>query len=104
MLYNFRFDKITKPLIIVLVFDLILLFLLLLLDPTILKKKLKNNNEHGSSRFASVKEIKRTFTKSNLNNIIEAGFPVYYERKLGKFKNVYFDNKNSSFFIGRIYW
>ena len=99
MLYNFKFDKITKPLIIVLVFDLILLFLLLLLDPTILKKKLKNNNEHGSSRFASVKEIKRTFTKSNLNNIIEAGFPVYYERKLGKFKNVYFDNKSPHFLL-----
>lgn len=61
--------------------------------PRLTTKKIKNKNEHGSSKFADNKEIKKTFRKEKLNSISDAGgFPVYYEKLNNKYENVYFDD------------
>ena len=72
---------------------------IIIIEPRIFKRKLKNNNEHGSSKFADKKEIKANFDKEDLNNINKAGFPVWYEKENGKFKNVYYDNKSPHYVL-----
>ena len=55
--------------------------LFILLEPRFSKRKLENKNEHGSSKFADLKEIQNTFVKENINNINSVGFPVWYEKR-----------------------
>ena len=73
--------------------------LFILLEPRFSKRKLENKNEHGSSKFADLKEIQNTFVKENINNINSVGFPVWYEKRNGNFENVYFDNKSPHFLL-----
>lgn len=73
--------------------------LFILLEPRFSKRKLENKNEHGSSKFADLKEIQNTFVKENINDINSVGFPVWYEKKNGNFENVYFDNKSPHFLL-----
>lgn len=75
--------------------------LFILLEPRFSKRKLENKNEHGSSKFADLKEIQNTFVKENINDINSVGFPVWYEKKNGNFENVYFDNKSPHFLLIR---
>lgn len=65
---------------------------IVLIQPRLNQRKVKNKNEYGSSKFADIKEITKTFKKENLYHIKQAGFPIYYEKKNDKFTNVYFDN------------
>lgn len=58
------------------------------------KIKVSNKNEHGSSKFADLNEIKKTFDKEDLDHIIDGGFPVWFEKKNGKFTSAYVDNKS----------
>ncbi|UKI26716.1 MAG: hypothetical protein L6V91_08250 [Bacilli bacterium] len=51
-----------------------LIVFILLIEPRLSKKKIKNNNEHGSSKFADMKEIKDNINKEDLNDINKAGF------------------------------
>lgn len=67
---------------------------ILFIEPRITKSKVVNKNEHGSSKFADEKEIKKTFDREDLNNIEIGGFPVWYEKKNNKFTSVYVDNKS----------
>ena len=64
-----------------LILVLCIIIFLLCIQPRISKRKVENKNEHGSSKFADIKEIKQTFQKEPLNNIQEGGFPVWYEKK-----------------------
>ena len=65
---------------------------IVLIQPRLNQRKVKNKNEYGSSKFATKKEITKTFKKENIYNIKEAGFPVYFEKKNNQFESVYFDN------------
>ena len=65
---------------------------IVLIQPRLNQRKVKNKNEYGSSKFATKKEIAKTFKKENIYNIKEAGFPVYFEKKNNQFESVYFDN------------
>lgn len=60
------------------------------IEPIIARQKLKNNNEHGSARWATKKEIKKTFTKEKVSSINEVGFPIYFS-KFNKY--VWFDKE-----------
>lgn len=77
---------------IILCFVISAIIFIVFIEPKLNYKKLKSHNEHGSSKFANLKEISKTFHKENIYNINEAGFPVYYEKINNKFTNVYFDN------------
>lgn len=94
-----RFDSISPSMFLLLILVIGMIFFILIIEPKISKKKLKNNNEHGSSKFADLKEIKNNFDKEELNNIDKAGFPVWYEKENGKFKNVYYDNKSPHYVL-----
>ena len=76
--------------IILLIVLLIFLVLFIYIEPLLMKHKVKNDNEYGSARFSTVDEIKRNFSKENVNNIKKAGFPIYYSKDL---KNIYFDRE-----------
>ena len=52
--------------------------------------KVKNDNEYGSARFATKKEIDKTFSKEEISNIKEVGFPIWYSKD-NKF--VWFDKE-----------
>ncbi len=96
-----RFEAINSIEIIILLLVIAAIIFILILSPRLNKKKLENKNEHGSSKFADMKEIEKTFVKENINSINSVGFPVWYEKKNGKFENVYFDNKSPHYlFIG----
>lgn len=84
---------------IIILLIVIITILFILLEPRLSKRKLENKNEHGSSKFADLKEIQNTFVKENINNINSVGFPVWYEKRNGKFENVYFDNKSPHFLL-----
>lgn len=94
-----RFDSISPSMFLLLILVIGMIFFILIIEPKISKKKLKSNNEHGSSKFADLKEIKNNFDKEELNNIDKAGFPVWYEKEDGKFKNVYYDNKSPHYVL-----
>ena len=94
-----KLDSISPPMIILLIIVISLIVFIIIIEPRIFKRKLKNNNEHGSSKFADKKEIKANFDKEDLNNINKAGFPVWYEKENGKFKNVYYDNKSPHYVL-----
>ena len=76
--------------IIVLVLCLIFIFIFSFIEPILMKHKVKNDNEYGSARFATKKEIKENFKEENINNIKEAGFPVFFSNNL---KKIYFDRE-----------
>ena len=67
---------------------------ILFVEPKLSKRKVSNKNEHGSSKFADIKEISKIFDKEDLNNIKEGGFPVWYEKKNNIFSSVYVDKKS----------
>lgn len=84
----------------IIIFIIILLIILILyfIEPILSKQKLKNNNEHGSARWATVKEIKNNFRKEKVDNIQESGFPVYFSKNN---KIVWFDmNTPHYIFLG----
>ncbi len=76
--------------IIIIIFLSIIMVLVLYMEPFLIKIRLKNNNEHGSARWSTKREIKRNFTKENLNHINKVGFPIYFDKNL---KYVWFDNE-----------
>ena len=53
---NIHFDPISYPMMIILFLSFGMIIFLLLLEPRILRRKLVNKNEHGSSKFADIKE------------------------------------------------
>jgi len=78
---------------IILIIGLIALLLLVFfyfIEPRIIKMKVKNDNEYGSARFATKKEIDKTFSKEEISNIKEVGFPIWYSKD-NKF--VWFDKE-----------
>ena len=78
--------------VLILIIVILSITFILYIEPKLNTKKIKNHNEHGSSKFASPKEIHKNFKKENLYNITEAGFPIYFDKSKNKFSNVYFDN------------
>lgn len=80
-----------EPSIIILlvIMGLFLLFFIYF-EPIFMKHKVKNDNEYGSARFSTKTEIKQNFKKENINNIKEAGFPVFFDNNL---KTIYFDRE-----------
>ncbi|MDO5569421.1 MAG: type IV secretory system conjugative DNA transfer family protein [bacterium] len=96
---NIKFDPLSYPMLILLFIVVSLMIFILIIEPRISKRKLVNKNEHGSSKFADEKEIKKNFEKENLNKLNKVGFPVWYEKINGKFENVYFDTKSPHFLL-----
>ena len=94
-----KFDAMPFPMFLILIIVLSLIIFLLVIEPRIAKKKLINKNEHGSSKFADLKEIKNSFDKENIRNIKHAGFPIWYEKEHNVFKNAYFDNKSPHYLL-----
>lgn len=96
---SIRFESMPLSMFLLLVLVVGLIVFILLIEPRLSKKKIKNNNEHGSSKFADMKEIKDNFNKEDLNDINKAGFPVWYEKENSKFKNVYYDTKSPHYIL-----
>lgn len=96
---NVRFNPLSSIEIIILILVIFAMIFILFIEPRISKRKLENKNEHGSSKFADMKEIEKTFIKEDLNNINSVGFPVWYSKKSGKFTDVYFDNKSPHYLL-----
>lgn len=96
---NVRFNPMSSIEIIILILVIFAMIFILFIEPRISKRKLENKNEHGSSKFADMKEIEKTFIKEDLNNINSVGFPVWYSKKSGKFTDVYFDNKSPHYLL-----
>lgn len=96
---NIKFDAMSPSMTLLLFLIIGLILFILIIEPKLSRRKLKNNNEHGSSKFADIKEIKENFDKEELNNINVSGFPVWYEKEKGKFKNVYYDNKSPHYVL-----
>ncbi len=95
---SLRFDTIPQFQIIILIL-IVLAIIFIFLEPRFGKRKLTNKNEHGSSKFADLKEIQSTFKKERVKNSESVGFPVYYEKKNNKFESVYLDNKSPHFLL-----
>ena len=76
--------------IIIIIMCLAFTFVFSFIEPLLMKHKVKNDNEYGSARFATTKEIKEKFNEESINNINEAGFPVFFSRNL---KKIYFDRE-----------
>lgn len=96
---NFRLAGMSYPMFILLMVVLALIIFLLFIEPRLNKKKLINKNEHGSSKFADIKEIRANFTKESVSNIQNAGLPIWYEKNSDSFSNVYFDNKSPHYLL-----
>ena len=96
---NFRLAGMNYPMFLLLMVVIALIIFLLFIEPRLNKKKLINKNEHGSSKFANLKEIKENFTKENINNIQNAGLPIWYEKNNNVFSDVYFDNKSPHYLL-----
>ena len=69
---------------------LLFLFVFMYIEPILMKHKVKNDNEYGSARFSNFSEIKKNFSKENINHIKKAGFPVFFSKDL---KTIYFDRE-----------
>ena len=89
---NLEFNSIPSFQLIILFFVILGIFFMIFLLPKLTKQKLVNKNEHGSAKFAGIKEIKSVFSKEKIEKPNVAGFPVFYEKKNRKFKYVYFWN------------
>ena len=96
---SIKFETISLPMIILLILTLGMIIFILIIEPRFNKKRLTNKNEHGSSKFADIKEIKNNFQKESLNDINKVGFPVWYEKKNNKFESVYFDVKSPHYLL-----
>ena len=77
-------------LIVLLIILIIFIILFLYLEPIFMKNKVKNSNEYGSARFSTKSEIEKNFKCEKINNIREAGFPVFFSSNL---KKIYFDRE-----------
>ena len=95
---SLRFDSIPQLQILLLILAIIAI-IFIFLEPRLGKRKLTNKNEHGSSKFADLKEIQNTFKKEKIRNSESVGFPVYYEKKNNRFVSVYLDNKSPHFLL-----
>lgn len=51
------------PYIIILVIVVLIIIFLYFIEPLITRQKIKDNNEHGSARWSTFQEIKRTLEK-----------------------------------------
>ena len=78
--------------IIILISVIGIIIFIIYIEPRISKHKIKNKNEHGSSKFADMKEITKTFKQEQLSSLEDAGFPIWFEKKNNHFNTVYFDN------------
>ena len=96
---SFRLAGMSYPMFMLLMVVLALIIFLLFIEPRLNKKKLISKNEHGSSKFADIKEIQTNFTKENISNIQNAGLPIWYEKNSDSFSNVYFDNKSPHYLL-----
>lgn len=96
---SFRLAGMSFPMFMLLMVVLALIIFLLFIEPRLNKKKLISKNEHGSSKFADIKEIQTNFTKENISNIQNAGLPIWYEKNNDSFSNVYFDNKSPHYLL-----
>ena len=94
-----RFDEITPLELFILFCIIIAIIFILFIEPRLNKRKIENKNEHGSSKFADINEIKKTFIKENIIGSNNVGFPVWYEKKNNKFESVYLDNKSPHFLL-----
>ena len=94
-----KFAPMTSIELFILLLVIFAIFFILFLEPRLNKRKLENKNEHGSSKFADLKEIQNIFIKEDINNINSVGFPVWYEKKNNKFESVYFDNKSPHYLL-----
>lgn len=95
---SLKFDSIPQAQMIILIL-IIIAIVFIFLEPRFRNRKLVNKNEHGSSKFADMKEIKETFKIEKIKNSESVGFPVWYEKKNNKFENVYLDNKSPHFLL-----
>ena len=75
--------------LLLIVFGIFLIFFLFF-EPIFAKHKVKNSNEYGSARFSTFREIKKHFTKEDISNIQEVGFPIWYSKDN---KYVWFDKQ-----------
>ena len=96
---DIRFDSIPPIQIVILVIVMFTIFFIVYLEPKIRQKKPINKKEHGSSKFADMKEIKGNFKCEDINNINEVGFPVWYEKETSIFRKVYFDTKSPHYLL-----
>lgn len=94
-----RFDSISYPMLLLLFLIIGIIIFILFVEPRLSKRKLTNKNEHGSSKFADLKEIKKNFDKENLHNIDKVGFPIWYEKINNRWENVYFDTKSPHYLL-----
>lgn len=77
--------------VIAAVIILVIIIIFILLEPKWTKPKVSTkNNEHGSARFATTTEIKKTFREEKVNSIEKSGMPMSFSKDLNK---VYFDNE-----------
>ena len=98
---SIKFNTMTSIEFLILISVIFAIIFILFIEPRLSKRKLENKNEHGSSKFADIKEIEKNFVKEKINDINSIGFPVWFEKKNGHFQNVYFDNKSPHYlFIG----
>ena len=58
---DIKFGSISNPLMIALFITISLIIFFAIVDPYLSKKRLQNHNEYGSSKFASLREIKKLF-------------------------------------------
>ena len=96
---SIRFNTMNSIEIVILILVLFAIIFILFIEPRLNRRKLENKNEHGSSKFADMKEIKQNFVKEDLYNINSVGFPVWYEKTNDKFSSVYFDNKSPHYLL-----
>lgn len=96
---NIKFDTMSFFEFFFLIIILIVIFYIWYLEPRMNRKKVSNKNEHGSSKFADKKEIETTFVKEKLVGCKTIGFPIWYEKKNGKFENVYIDDKSPHYIL-----
>ena len=55
--------------IIILISVIGIIIFIIYIEPRISKHKIKNKNEHGSSKFADMKEITKTFKQEQLSSL-----------------------------------
>ena len=96
---DLKFDVIPLFQLIILLFVFLGIIFIIFLLPKFSRQKIINKNEHGSAKFADIKEIKNTFVKEKIENTNSVGFPVWYEKNNKKFKYVYFDENSAHFLI-----
>ena len=96
---NVKFEGLSPPMLVIILISLSLIIFFLIIEPKIFKKKLSNKNEHGSSKFADLKEIKKNYNKEKINEINKVGFPIYYEKINGNFENIYFDTTSPHYLL-----